>query len=175
MVCALQRVAPRRGYYIKNAVAMKLYFLRHGKADWPQWDRPDDERPLNNDGKREMERIARLLRDLKIQPSVILSSPFPRAWQTAEIAAKHLEADLREEPALKKGFNVTRFRPLIKKAQSEDLMLVGHEPDFSALIKALTGGQIELKKGGIARVDLADVSAARGKLVWLIPPKIPRL
>ena len=154
---------------------MKIYFLRHGKADWPAWDKPDDERPLTKEGRKEMERVAALLRDMKVRPSVILSSPLPRAWQTAEIAAKSLETDLREEPALKPGFSSAKLGTLIKRAKAEDVMIVGHEPDFSAVIRALTGGEIDLKKGGIARVDLEDASAGSGRLVWLIPPKMARL
>jgi hypothetical protein len=52
-------------------------------------------------------------------------------------------------------------------------MLVGHEPDFSAVISALTGGsRIELKKGGLARVDIMDPATLEGVLVWLLPPHI---
>ena len=69
---------------------MKLYFLRHGKADWPNWDKPDDERPLTEDGKKETATVAKLLARLEIAPA-ILTSPLPRASQTAEIAGKVFE------------------------------------------------------------------------------------
>ena len=75
---------------------MKLYFLRHGIADWPEWNRPDDERPLTAKGKKEMRQMAKFMRELKVRPARILSSPLPRAWQTAEIAAERLELELRE-------------------------------------------------------------------------------
>lgn len=151
---------------------MKLYFLRHGKADWPDWDKPDDERPLTKEGKREMRRMTGCLRELKVAPSVILSSPLPRAFQTAEIAAKSLRIELREEAALKPGFRAAKLWPLLGRAKGSDLMLVGHEPDFSAVIRTLTGGEIALKKGGLARVDLDSATAKRGRLVWLLPPKL---
>ena len=150
---------------------MKLYLLRHGIADWPEWDRPDDERPLTAKGKKEMRRVAKFLRDLKVRPARILSSPLPRAWQTAEIAAEHLELELREESDLGHGFNVAKLRKIISRPSGADLMLVGHEPDFSAVIRALTGGEVKLKKGGLARVDLARGSA-RGRLIWLLAPKL---
>jgi phosphohistidine phosphatase len=152
---------------------MKLYFLRHGKADWPDWDKPDDERPLNKEGRREIERIAKFLRELKIEPAVILSSPLPRAWQTAEYAAKELGVEAEEEPRLGKGFSAAKLRAMLKRAQGGDLMLVGHEPDFSTVIRALTGGVVKLGKGGLARVDL-EPGAVDGRLIWLIPPKIAR-
>ena len=152
---------------------MKLYFLRHGLADWPEWDKPDDERPLTEDGKREMYRIAQFLRELNVAPSVVLSSPLPRAWQTAEIAADAIGVKLREEPALAPGFTATKLRALLKGAKGADVMLVGHEPDFSAAIRTLTGGTVKLGKGGLARVDLDD-EATSGRLIWLVPPKIAR-
>jgi phosphohistidine phosphatase len=55
-------------------------------------------------------------------------------------------------------------------------MLVGHEPDFSLIISALTGGgKVILKKGGLARVDITATAPLQGDLVWLLPPKIMRL
>ena len=153
---------------------MKLYFLRHGKADWPDWDKPDDERPLTKEGRREMERIAKFLRELKVEPAVVLSSPLPRAKQTAEYAADALSIELREEPALRPGFSAAKLRTLLKRAEGGDLMIVGHEPDFTTVIRALTGGDVRLGKGGIARVDLPSGTPVDGRLIWLIPPKIAR-
>ena len=152
---------------------MKLYLLRHGKADWPNWDKPDDERPLTKDGKREMRRIAQFLAELNVTPAVILASPLPRAWQTAEIFAEVAGIELREEPTLRPGFSAAKVRALIKRRKGADLMLVGHEPDFSGLVRALTGGIVKLGKGGIARIDV-DEDGAAGRLIWLIPPKIAR-
>jgi phosphohistidine phosphatase len=54
---------------------------------------------------------------------------------------------------------------------AERVMLVGHEPDFSSLIGELTGGsRVQLKKGGLARVDLETIDHGAGTLVWLLPP-----
>ncbi len=121
-----------------------------------------------------MEEIAKFLRDLKIEPAVVLSSPLPRAWQTAEYAAAVLGAELQEELVLAKGFTAAKLRTLLKRAKGGDLMIVGHEPDFSTVIRALTGGDVRLGKGGIARVDLQHGTAVDGRLIWLIPPKIAR-
>src|SRR4051812_16466898 len=104
---------------------MKLYFLRHGKADWPGWDRPDDERPLTEEGKEEMRRVAKFLPRLKVQPASILSSPLPRAWQTAEIVAERLKVKVQECVGLQKGFNRAELRRIIQEVGTEDLMIVG--------------------------------------------------
>ena len=148
---------------------MTLYLLRHGIADWPEWNRPDDERPLTAKGKKEMRRMAKFLRKLRVSPAQILSSPLPRARQTAQIAAEHLELELREEVDLGPGFNLAKLRKIISRQSGADLMLVGHEPDFSAVIRALTGGEVKLKKGGLARIDLAE-GGERARLIWLLPP-----
>ncbi len=153
---------------------MKLYFLRHGKADWLEWDKPDDERPLTKEGRREMQQIARFLREIGVAPSIILTSPLPRARQTAEIAAENLKVNLRDEPLLKKGFTATKLANVLGKTKGGDIMLVGHEPDFSGVIRELTGGTVSLKKGGFARVDLDRDENSSGTLVWLIAPRIAR-
>ncbi|HMJ06754.1 MAG TPA: phosphohistidine phosphatase SixA [Chthoniobacterales bacterium] len=149
---------------------MKLYLLRHGLADWPDWKRPDDERPLTAEGRKTTRRMAKHLHQLQAQPAVVLSSPLPRAWETAEITAELLELELREENALGPGFNAAKFRRIIEENRGKDLMLVGHEPDFSAVVRALTGGDVKLAKGGITRIDLAP-NRKTGRLIWLIPPK----
>jgi len=52
------------------------------------------------------------------------------------------------------------------------VMLVGHEPSFSEVIGAITGGSLVVcKKGSLARVDLTDRDRLLGLLVWLLPPK----
>ena len=149
---------------------MKLYFFRHGEADWPNWNKSDDERPLTKAGAKEVRKVATLLSQLKIAP-LILTSPLPRARQTAEIAAQVLDAELQEASDLKPGFNAARLVKLMQEFSGRDLMVVGHEPDFSRTIHELTGGAIKLSKAGIALVDL-DESTRQGRLRWLFPPKI---
>lgn len=152
---------------------MKLYFFRHGEADWPNWNKPDDERPLTKAGAKEVRKVAKLLSQLKIAP-FILTSPLPRASQTAEIAAEVLEVEMREENNLKPGFNAARLAKLLQEFSGSELMVVGHEPDFSRTIRELTEGAIKLSKAGVALVDF-DESTMRGQLRWLVPPKIAAL
>jgi phosphohistidine phosphatase len=151
---------------------MKLYFLRHGKADWPGWNKPDDERPLTPDGKTEVAAVAKLLARLEIAP-VILSSPLPRASQTAEIAGRYLKAKVREEPLLRPGFDVARLRKILENFSGKSLMVVGHEPDFSRTIFQMTGGETKVSKAGVALVEL-DPGTMRGELRWLVPPKFAK-
>src|SRR5262245_25679603 len=80
------RIFPGRTY----RRLMRLYFLRHGEADWPGWDRPDDERPLTSKGHKEVERVADFIAERELKPVHILSSPLPRALETGQIVARRL-------------------------------------------------------------------------------------
>jgi phosphohistidine phosphatase len=152
---------------------MQLYFLRHGEADWPGWTKPDDERPLTDFGKKEVRQVAKFLNRLKVKPDLIVTSPLPRALQTAEVAAEQLKTKLRQDEALEPGFGISELRTVLKRHRSKVLMLVGHEPDFSSVISALSGASLKLSKAGVALVDI-DPEAQEGRLLWLFPPKFAR-
>jgi phosphohistidine phosphatase len=150
-----------------------LYFLRHGEADWPDWEKSDDERPLTKSGKKEMREVAKFLKRLKARPALIVTSPLPRASQTAEIAAEHLKLKCREDKLLAPGFGRQELERLLKKYPEESLMVVGHEPDFTQTISQLTGASLKLSKAGVVLVELAR-SWRNGRLLWLFPPKIAK-
>jgi len=152
---------------------MKLYFLRHGEADWPNWKKPDDERPLTKRGKREMRDVAKFLDRLKVRPELIVTSPLPRAVQTAEVAADYLKAKLRKDETLAPGFDRSDLRTVVKRHGATVLMLVGHEPDFTNIISGLTGACLKLSKAGIALVEV-DLDSDQGKLLWLFPPRFTK-
>ena len=152
---------------------MELYFLRHGEADWPDWKKSDDERPLTKRGKKQMRDAAKFLDRLKVRPDLIVTSPLPRAAQTAEIAADYLKAKLRKDELLAPGFGPSKLRTVIKRHRAKVLMLVGHEPDFTQVISELTGASLKLSKGGVALLDV-DPESEEGKLLWLFPPKFAK-
>jgi phosphohistidine phosphatase len=156
---------------------MKLYFLRHGEAGEPEeWQGDDALRPLTDEGRRRMTREARTLERLELGVDRVISSPLVRAVQTAEIVATALRRRNRlvEDRRLGAGFGPERLAEiLLEYADARDLMLVGHEPSMSATIGRLTGATVELKKGGLARVDIRDRTQARGgTLDWLLPPRV---
>ena len=150
---------------------MELYFLRHGEADWPNWKKPDDERPLTKRGKKEMRKVAAFLKQIKARPDLIVTSPLPRASQTAEIAAERLKVKCREDELLAPGFDRSDLERLLKKYPEPSVMVVGHEPDFTEVISELTGASLKLSKAGLALVEL-NRSGRNGRLLWLFPPKI---
>jgi phosphohistidine phosphatase len=150
---------------------MHLYFLRHGEASWPDWKKPDDERPLTPHGKEEIRKLARFFQRLDLQLDRIMTSPLPRARQTAEIVAERLKLTLHEDSSLEPGFDGEGLRKILRKYPEERVMLVGHEPDFTEAISALTGASLKLSKGGLALIELNPKSMS-GRLLWLFPPKV---
>ncbi len=155
---------------------MEILFLRHGIAEEREtWKGDDRARPLTARGRRAMERTAVRLAGLGVAPELIVTSPLVRARQTAEIAAAGLGMDDRvvEDGRLAPGFDAGGLRDLLEdRPVTAAVMLVGHEPDFSEIIAELIGGgRVVCKKGGLARVDVAELSFAGGELVWLLPPK----
>lgn len=154
-----------------GAAKLDLFFFRHGLADWPNWRGDDDDRPLTDKGKRETHDVAAFLANLGVKPQKIITSPLPRASQTATIVAEHLQAPLKTSEWLAKGFNVRKLKELLSGDKMDNLMLVGHEPDFGRVIEKLTGGNVKLKKSGVARVRL-DRTKMSGQLLWLLPPAL---
>ena len=152
---------------------MRVFFLRHGDADWPDWDEPDDERPLTGRGKKEMRKVAKFLCELDVNLDEVLTSPLPRARQTADLVADRFELHVREEETLAGGFNVSDLKDLVRKYRVDNLMVVGHEPTFTEIIGKLTGANCKLSKGGLALVELDD-KQMEGRLIWLFSPKFAK-
>jgi phosphohistidine phosphatase len=155
-----------------------LYFLRHGKAGQGNPGDPnDDARELTDAGRAELKAAALLWRRLNLRPDVILTSPLPRALQTAE----HLAAGIgsKHEPVL-----VDSLRPgadwadlaqaLAAHRDARRVMFVGHEPDFSMAIGELTGARsVRLRKGGLACVEFPGIpEPGAGELAWLLDPDL---
>ncbi len=120
-----------------------------------------------------MREVAKFLAHVKAKPDLILTSPLPRAAQTAEIAAEHLKIKCREERLLASGFGKTELERLFEKYPEQTLMLVGHEPEFSGAIASLTGASVKLSKAGVALVDV-DPPSGKARLLWLFPPKLAK-
>jgi phosphohistidine phosphatase len=155
----------------------KVYFLRHGKAESrSEWCGDDGERPLTAEGEEALRREAQAMRALDLGLDAIVTSPLARARRTAEIVADGLglRGRLEEDERLAHGFDVRRLEQVLAAHESAGvLMVVGHEPDFSATVAELIGGgDIVMKKGGLARVDVTAPVAGGGELVWLLTPPL---
>ena len=150
---------------------MRFYFLRHGIAE--DFSTSDFERALTGRGKRRVGRLATMLREMGLKPDAIFSSPRIRARQTAEIVADALGQSVTTSDAVNFGFDLDNVADLTKALPgAADVMFVGHNPDMSLVVAELTGCDLNMKKGGLARVDVAGRRLDRGELVWLIAPRV---
>ena len=153
---------------------MKIYFLRHGAAADPG-SGSDFDRPLTEEGRERIAREAKAMRDLNLDLDTIVTSPLVRAKETAAIVAKTLKLETPiEDSDLGPGFDLDGLERILNAHDNADaIMLVGHEPNMSSVIGRLVGGaRIDLKKGGVACVDLPDPSSRAGILLFLAPPKM---
>ncbi len=110
---------------------------------------------------------------LEVDFDAVLYSPKVRAHRTAELAAERWSEQQREllaaHPPLAGGFDVRQALDVLSAvADNGRLLLVGHEPDFSRLVGEMTGGLVDLKKGGLAVVKLEGVG---GELTVLMRPR----
>ena len=154
---------------------LELYLLRHADAGQPGRPQDDAERPLSDKGIRQSERLAVHLALVGFKPDVIVSSPKLRALQTAEIVAAALRMDVRVEDALGEALGLADVERVLADAGNPARpLLVGHDPDFSALLSTLVGaGEVPMRKGALARVDIEPpIAAGRGTLRWLLPPEL---
>jgi phosphohistidine phosphatase len=128
-------------------VSPVIWLLRHGDASD---DAPDDaSRPLTEKGQRQSRAAGEALATLGVQLDACLASPKLRARDTARIACEALDVEIEETDALRGG----DFDPHDLAAGRREVLLVGHEPDFSRAIQAATGARVELKKGGLAAIE----------------------
>ena len=126
-----------------------IYLLRHGEAV-PRGEMDSDAaRPLTEKGERQSEAAGLALAALGAEIGACLTSPKVRAVDTAKLACRALAIEPETAPELAGG----DFDALSLAAGRGDVLLVGHEPDFSSEIARLTGGKVKLRKGGIAIVD----------------------
>ncbi len=162
----------------------ELYILRHGIAIDPATPGiPDDQRTLTAKGQKRMHEIACGLRRLDLKPDRILTSPLPRARETAEIVADELDSENLLETAaiLSAGSDAGSIQTWLRERTEDRLMIVGHNPALSDLITLLVLGKrkpgppiCDLKKGGIAALEPLASSPERFDLLWIATPRLIR-
>jgi phosphohistidine phosphatase len=162
---------------------MELYLVRHAVAferDPKRW--PDDaERPLTPEGEERFREACAGLRRAAPAPALVLSSPAARAWRTAELLGLEAgwPAPERSEELSPGSSPQAAWRALQGRAASP-IALVGHEPHLGELASYLLAGEpdaarLELKKGGVACLRLADGAApGTAALRWLLTPELLR-
>ena len=135
-----------------------IYLLRHGDAEDGNGD--DAARRLTAKGERQAEAAGRALATWGAEIDTCLTSPKVRAADTARLACQALGL----EPEITEELRGGPFDSPGLAAGRGDILLVGHEPDFSSEVARLTGARVKLRKGGLATVDGST-------LVALLRPK----
>jgi phosphohistidine phosphatase len=125
-----------------------IWLLRHGDAE-DGGGKPDADRDLTEKGERQSRDAGKALKVLGVELEVCLTSPKVRARRTAELACEALGTPIEDDDRLAGG----DFDPLELAAGRGEVILVGHEPDFSSAVALVTGSRVKMKKGGIAALD----------------------
>ena len=163
---------------------MYLYLVRHAIAygrDPERW--PDDSRrPLTPEGEEDFRGAARGLGRVVPEVDTLLSSPYERAWRTAEILAEQAGWPAPEGlPALEPEIPPYKVVLALETyAGVGSMALVGHRPGLHELAAYLLtsdagGADMKIKKGGVVCIEFQDAPrAGAGKLRWLFTPKVLR-
>jgi phosphohistidine phosphatase len=155
--------------------ALEIHLLRHAHAGDPaKWTGPDTQRPLSAKGRKQAQRLGALLEEQGIEPDAIVSSPRIRAQETAELVAEALGMTVTLDDRLAGPLDLATIEAIAADARAGSLMLVGHDPDFTQLLRELVGGDgLEMKKGTLATIDAPrPLRASEGTLRWLVPPSL---
>lgn len=159
---------------VSGPADLELYLLRHAHAgNASQWTGDDAKRPLSQKGRRQAERLGRYLAALRFEPDSILASPKLRALETAQIVADSLGVAVVVDERLAGGLDLRTVESIVSGDGGRQVMLVGHDPDFSDICGELVGiSYLPLKKGALARVDASrPLASGAGTLRWLLPPE----
>jgi phosphohistidine phosphatase len=156
-----------------------LYVVRHAIAAPQGPEYPDDsKRPLTERGTTRFRKVVDGLVELGVDADVILSSPFVRARETADI----LSSGLRGHPAVVETTSLVPgatyedlLAELRRHARANAVVLVGHDPTIGEIAARLVGstGRFDFKKGGVCRIDVGHLPpGGPGRVVWFAPPRM---
>jgi phosphohistidine phosphatase len=154
---------------------MEIYILRHGIAEDAKAGQPDSGRALTPEGRDKLKRVLKRARAAGVVPSLILSSPYRRALETAEVAAKALGyggAVAKTNTLVPDASPIDTWEEIRVHKDEQAILLASHEPLTSSLVAYLldcSALQVEMKKGALARVDTDNFGQRpKGILKWLI-------
>ena len=156
---------------------MELYLLRHGIAEDQRAGEPDSSRPLTSDGQKKLAAVLRRAEESGAAPSLILSSPYLRAVQTARAAAEifHYQSEVIQTKCLTPDGIPQQVWNEIREYRSEPaILLASHEPLLSQLVAHVLASpalRMEMKKATMVKIDVdASKSQPHGILRWMLTP-----
>jgi phosphohistidine phosphatase len=156
-----------------------LLLLRHAKSSWKNSELRDFDRPLNKRGLKAAPLVGNFIRERKLKPDLIISSPAVRARMTAALAIEggELEGELRYDERIYEA-DVEALLKVVSQVDeaAETVLLVGHNPGLQELLRFLTGEEQEFPTAALASVSFkldkwSAVEQKSGRLKWLVTPK----
>jgi len=134
-----------------------IWLVRHAEAEDGS---PDAQRRLTDKGERQSRTAGEALARLGVEPGACVTSPKVRARDTARLVCEALSLEPVEDERLSGGpFDAN----VLAAEHGEEVMLVGHDPDFSLAVHRMTGAQVRLPKSSVVGID-------RGELKVLLRP-----
>jgi phosphohistidine phosphatase len=156
---------------------MELYMIRHGIAEEPENFVNDSERPLTELGISKTTKVAQKLYDLGVRFDRILTSPYIRAKETAEILKKaKLTEKIEISELLTPEGNFEDWLKWLQQRSDRSISIVGHQPNLGDWAEILIWGKprckLILKKAGIIGILLPEQNpVGESELFWLTSPK----
>ncbi len=155
---------------------MELYLIRHGASE--NFAASDESRALTPEGREDVERVASHVTESFEAPSLLLSSPYQRAVQTAECFANRWDLPIQTAEWLQPPVEPSKVLAELRKLAEQNIALVGHLPNLGLLLGTLVWGlppkEVVLPKGGIALLRLPAWEPGSAKLQWLLSAEVLR-
>jgi phosphohistidine phosphatase len=161
---------------------MRLVIVRHGRAierDDPNCP-PEAERYLTDEGKKRTRQVARQLAAVGLTGDRLLSSPYRRALETAEIFCRELGLPVKSidtTKALLPDAPATAFLSELRALDAKHVLCFGHAPHVDRLVARLLGSRrpiTQMKKSGVAGFDIVSLAEGRARLAFFLPPAVLR-
>jgi len=158
---------------------MQIYVLRHGIAEEARPGHADSERALTSEGRDKLHRVLKHARSAGVAPGVILSSPYRRAVETADVAVEVLGYEgkvVRTRALVPDASPFDVWEELRSRSEERSILLASHEPLTSSIVAFLLDSpalQVDMKKGALVRIDCDGFGPKpRGILKWMLTPGI---
>jgi phosphohistidine phosphatase len=156
---------------------VQIYLLRHGIAEDSGPGQPDSERALTGEGKEKLRRVLHRAHAAGVAPSLILSSPYVRAVQTAEVAVEVLAYQgkiVKTRVLVPEASPFDTWVEIRKRPEESAILLASHEPLMSSLAAFLLGAPslvVDMKKAALVRVDCDRLGPEpKCMLKWMLTP-----
>ena len=161
---------------------MLLLLIRHadaGERDPARWA-DDAQRPITDEGRAVQAKVAKRLRKRRATPERILSSPWTRAWQSAQVTAEGTRGGAIEPvvcEALARAPNLKRLADAVgQPAHDAIVALVGHEPWLGQLASLLLTAEadrlhIDFPKSAVMGIEISEIGSGAGTLRFFWTPR----